>query len=564
MKKVLSVEKNAKIFFGFLLLFILFFSLSTELARRQRWGFFSDESGYFSITQSLVHDFDIKYTKEDLQRIRIYFPSGPAGFFLKKGADGELYYAKSFAYPLIAAPFLALLGVRGLLLLNGLMILLALLMAYLLLKQFHPGKNNLGYALVFILASVVPVYIWWLTADLFNFFVMFTGLFFFFYKFKKPGLFYLSALFFSLSAFSKPSNLVSIGIIYLILLYRKEWKKFTLLTLSSILIFSCFVFYLYAQTGEISHKLYMGGDRRSFSNNYPYDTPENTFDKGTVMSADNYWQRFYISPKILIINLFYYFFGRFTGMFIYFFPAFFLLVMFFFQEKVPEDWFILTSISAAMLVLMVLAPDNYFGGSGSIGNRYFFNIFPLFFFLGFKKRNFKYYLAPAVVALIFLSGIYIDSNYHSTTPRYAGISFPINLFPPEKTQYLSLPTNENPRAFGKVLRDGENAYQLYFINDNYHTVEENAFWSKGDKTLEMFMATPKKVKEFHLTVNTLQKKNRIRYQIDDKVKEGILNPGKNYVIRIKNVTGLKMKDKYIYHFKIKSDNDYCGYLEIPG
>ncbi|MCP4146654.1 MAG: hypothetical protein GY757_02795, partial [bacterium] len=56
----------------------------------------------------------------------------------------------------------------------------------------------------------------------------------------------------------------------------------------------------------------------------------------------------------------------------------------------------------------------------------------------------------------------------------------------------------------------------------------------------------------------------IRYQIDDKVKEGILKPGKNYVIRIKNVTGLKMKNKYIYHFKIKSDNYYCGYLEIPG
>ena len=33
------------------------------------------------------------------------------------------------------------------------------------------------------------------------------------------------------------------------------------------------------------------------------------------------------------------------------------------------------------LFYILITPDNYFGGGGSLGNRYFLNIFPFFFFL---------------------------------------------------------------------------------------------------------------------------------------------------------------------------------------
>ncbi|MCP4216499.1 MAG: hypothetical protein GY765_17745, partial [bacterium] len=541
--------------------FTIFFSLGTNLPRRQRWGFFSDEAGYFSITQSLFHDLDIKYTRQDLLRIKDYFPSGPVGFFLKKGADGELYYAKSFAYPMVAAPFLGIFGVRGLLLCNGLMLFLTILMGFFLLKQYFPQDKSFSFILMFVLASVTPLYIWWLTADLFNFFVMFTGLFFFFYQFKRPWLFYLSAVFFSLAAFSKAWNLAGIGIIYLILFHRKQWKKFVLLTLISIMIFCSMVLFLYLQTGQLSYSLFMGGDRRSFGNNFPYETPEYTFESGTRMSFDNYWQRFYISPKVIVTNLFYYFFGRYTGMFIYFFPAVFLLILFFFQRKVPEDWFVFIAIVVLSLVYLVLAPDNYFGGSGSIGNRYFLNIFPLFFFLGFRNRVFKLMLVPVVVALVFLSSTYVDSNHRSSTPRYVGLSFPINLFPPEKTQYLSLPTNENPRAFGVPVHDGENSYQLFFVNDNYHTVANDSFWSNGTDTLEVFLSSPREVREFQFRVNTKAEKNRVSVSIEGHKKEGLIGPGRKYTISFKNVEGLKMKNKYVYYIRIRASKSYCGYME---
>jgi hypothetical protein len=153
--------------------------------------------------------------------------------------------------------------------------------------------------------------------------------------------------------------------------------------------------------------------------------------------------------------------------------------------------------------------------------------------------------------------------YHSTTPRYAGLTFPINLFPPEKTQYLSLPTNENPRAFGKLVRNGDSAYQVYFINDNYHPIETDAFWTNGDKKLELFLAVPGKVKEFEVSLETKKEKNKVSFQIENRKKTMLLEPGRNYVVRFTKIQGLKMKNKYIYHLGIKSSTSYCGFMDNP-
>ncbi len=554
------MEKSYKYFFILFLLFIIFFSLSTNLPKRHRGGFLSDESTYFSITQSLAYDYDLKYTRKDIVRIKNRFWVGPTGLFLKKGKNGGLFYAKSFAYPLFAAPFFRIFDVKGLLLFNGLMLFFATLMAFLLLKQLYSEKKSFLFSLIFIFASITPIYISWLTADLFNFFTMFAGLFFFFYKFKKPAWFYLSALFFSSAVFSKPSCIIPIGIIFLTLVIKKQYKKFILISLISIMLSLSLLLFLYSQTGEIN---FMGGERRTFYGKYPFEKPEYTFENGYKMSADNYWKRFYISPKVAILNLFYYFFGRFTGMFIYFSPAFFLFILFFFQRKIPEDWLILFAIIISSLVFILIAPENYFGGCGSVGNRYFLTLFPLFFFLGYKNRIFKFSLLPLFISILFLSGVYIDSFYHSTYTRYAGLSFPIKMFPPEKTQYQTLQTNENPRAFGKLLRHGQEKYWVHFLNDNFHSIEGNSFWTNSNRELELFLATPKRVKKFEVELTNSPVKNRAFIQIESKKKRVNLNPYQVGIITFKKVNGLRVRERYVYHIKVKSSKSFCAYFNNP-
>lgn len=546
--------KFIRIFFILFLLFIIFFSFGTDLAKTKKGGFFSDESTYFSIIQSLAFDGDLEYTRADIVRIREIFWVGPTGVFLKKGHDGRLYYAKSFIYPLAVAPFFRLFGTHGILLANGLMIFFVLLMGFLLLRQHHPQEKSFTLTIIYLFSSITFIYIWWITADLFNFFINFAALFFFFYHFKKPAWNSLAGLFFAAAVFSKPNNILHIGILFLLLLYQKDWKKFLSMALICLLVLSSLLYFNYIQTGAFN---YMSGERRSFYGNFPFERPDFTFAGGFPMSSDNYWSRFYLSPAIALLNLFYYIFGRFTGMIVYFPSALFLLLLFFFQKKKPEDWFLLAAIGVAIFFYIMITPDNYFGGGGSLGNRYFFNIFPLLFFLGYRGRTFKFSLLPVFTAVVFLAPVYMDSIYHSASPRFPGISFPAKFFPPEKTQFATLPSNTNPRAFNKNISD---KYTLFFLNDNYHPMENELFWTYSDQELELFLLAPRQVKTFHVQLKNTPLANHVRFQIEHKIQKVFIAADGVREITFSNIPGLRVDNRYLYHIKIKSDRSYCPYF----
>jgi hypothetical protein len=544
-------------FFVLFLLFILCFSFATDLAKTKKGGFFSDESSYFSIMQSLAFDGDLEYGRADIVRIRKEFWVGPMGLFLKKSADGRLYYAKSFIYPLALAPFFRLFGSHGILLANGLMIFLVLLMGFLLLRRYHPPEKSFFFTLVYLFASVTFIYIWWITADLFNFFVNFSALFFFFYPFKKPAWNSLAGLFFAAAIFSKPNNALHVGILFLLLLYRREWRKFIAAALVCALVLAALLYFGYAQTGSIN---FMGGERRSFYGDFPYERPDFTFASGISMSSDTYWSRYFISPAIILLNLFYYVFGRFTGMFIYFPSAFFLFLVFFFQKKKQEDWFLLAAIAAAVLFYVLVTPDNYFGGGGSLGNRYFFNVFPLFFFLGFRGRTFSHSLLPVVMAVIFLAPVFMDGMTHSAAPRLPGNNVPARFFPPEKTQFSTLPSNTNPRAFNRRIGD---KYTLFFLNDNFNPLEGELFWSYADRELELFLLAPRQVRTIHVQLKNIPLANRVRFQIDHQVKHVFLAADSVREITFRHLSGLRLNHRYLYHVKVKSQRSYCPYLADP-
>lgn len=554
------MPKRIYYFFGLLIAFVVFFAFATDLPNRQRGGFKSDESTYFSMVQSLAFDGDIRYTRNDIVRIRERFWLGPTGFFLKKGRDGGLYYAKSYVYPLLAAPFFRLFDVHGILLCNGLMLVAVLWMAWLLLSCHHPPEKSLLFALIFLFASVTWIYIWWITADLFNFFIVFAGMFFFFYPFRRhTWLFYLSGFCFAAAAFSKITCIVPAGIVMLSLLARRQWKRFFLLSLATGCGLALFFAGNIAATGQWN---FMGGERRSFTATdqvgYPYERPEYTFETGFPMSADTYWQRFHLSPAVASLNAFYYFFGRFTGMFIYFFPAVFFLALFFLQKKQREDWFILTAIAAGILLYILLFdPENYFGGSGSLGNRYFFTLYPLFFFLGHRDRLLRLPAVPIAVAVVFLAPVFLDGQYYSAQARTAGVHFPVNLFPPEKTQYLALPSNENPRAFYRSV--GEK-FWLFFLNDNYNNLEGETFWTLGDRSSELFLLTPQRVRTLRVEFANHPIPNRVTVTVEGARQRADLAAEGSAVVSFPAPSGLKVSKGYIYFIRIRASRSYTPYF----
>lgn len=553
------MKKQYKYFFLFFLIFIFAFSF-TNLKK----GYHSDEATYFAITQSIAFDFDLEYTKKDLHRIRKLIPdtAGPQGLFLKQTDKNKLYYAKSYAYPLFAAPFLLLFKTQGLLIFNGLMLLLMIFLGYKIMIQYHSEQKSFQFTLIFFLASIVPIYLWWTTPEIFNFFIIFLGLYLIFYKFKKyPSLIYLSPVLFSIAAFSKPSNLFPIAVFYLIFIFKKEWKKFFIFSIISIIATSGLFLINKLHTGEFN---YQGGNRKSFYNQFPYENDNFTFEDGKIqMSADDYFARQSFNPEILVLNLFYFVFGKFTGFFIYFFPAFFILIFFWLQEKSREDIIILFSIITGILFYLIITPNNYFGGSGSVGNRYFLSLLPFFFFMGYKKRILKYIWIIPLISIFLLNGPLINSHKYTLAARWSGISFPIKYFPVEKTQYRALPTNENRSAFGPWLKLGENKYQIYFLNNHFFKIKnkDKKGFGKGFRTLsnkqtDFFIRTRKEVREFKMTIFNIPKKNKVRISFEGQTRILTLRPKQKITLTFKNLHGLHIDNSYLYLVKIRSFKSY--------
>ena len=111
--QMLAENKRTTYVLLFIFLFFLGLSLVINIPAAQKNFLFADEAIYYSMTQSLAHDGDLEYTKRDLNRYFQAFTSGPLGIFLKKGKDDKIFYAKSFAYPLFAVPFVKIFGTNG-------------------------------------------------------------------------------------------------------------------------------------------------------------------------------------------------------------------------------------------------------------------------------------------------------------------------------------------------------------------------------------------------------------------------------------------------------------------
>lgn len=560
--------KTVHVSFALLLVFLVFFSFGTDLAKVKNGGFFSDESTYFSIAQSLAHDGDLEYTRDDIRRIRASFANGPMGLFLKQAKDGRLYYAKSFIYPLALAPFFRLFASHGILLANSLMLFLTLLMGFLLLRRLHPPGRSFLFTALYLLGSVTFVYVWWITADLFNFFVNFAALFFFFYPFKRPAWAGLAGVFFAAAVFSKPNNLLHVGVLFLLLLRRRQWRRFLALGLVCALVLAGLFAFNFAQTGEWN---YQGGERRSFYGNFPLERPDFQFAGGNSMTTDTYMNRLYLTPAIALYNAFYYVFGRFTGMLIYFFPAVFLLLLALLRRKSTEDRFLLAAIGLAVLCYILLMPDNYFGGGGSLGNRYFLSVYPLFFFLGVagpqaggegSELRFRFIALPAAAAAVFLAPLALNGLFNSAYPRFPGLSLPARLFPPEKTQYATLPSNTNPRAFHRKI--GERL-TLFFLNDHYHAIEGQTFWTYADKELELFLLAPERAGSFVIQLKNIPVANQAWVQLEHRRRAVFLEPGGVRSLRFRNIPGLRIGgERRLYHLRIRSQRSHCPYFAQPG
>lgn len=582
------LDKKNPVLLAIFLIFIFFlgFAVSVNLPAIHQGFLFDDQAVYFSMAQSLAHDGDLEYTKKDLIRYYEVFPSGPLGIFLKKARGGRIFYAKSFAYPLFVAPFLKLFGTNGALIFHSLLLLLLLFMGYAYFSLFNSQALALGTILTFLFASVAGVYILWLSPDFFNLFLVLTILFLWLYKHKvaertetegkssriqtflqSDWSDYLAGLLIGIAVFSKPPNIVLLGPIVLYALLKKEFLKAFFIIFCFLVTSGIFWGTNHLVTGEWN---YQGGERKTFLYTYPLEKADITFDsiKTGEMTADGYAKKHLLPPKFIPFNLFYYFFGRFTGITWYFFPAVFFLLLFILGKKPLLRWLIFGAIVAEILIYVVFMPDNYGGGGGTLTNRYFLNIFPLFLFLPSEKRAIRDLLGIWIAAAVFIAPILVSPFSHSHYPATHVKKFPYTILPVEMTLVNNFPTNTNPWAFRQEVGTEPNTGWLHFLDDNFNhriresEIERRGFWTRGPYASEMILKTyyPVKRLDFHL-LNNPRMRNEISVTVGREHKKITLGTKQRGTLSFSPVKAFRIESLYLYRIKIRSSKGSIPYYE---
>ena len=304
-----GAERRSRVILAAVAAALVGLALATDLPSVSGREFWGDGATYYAMAWSLARDLDVRYEARDLERVRGEYPSGPQGIFLKRASgglaaspsfpgvrrvrpeEGRLFYAKAVAYPAVAAPFVAVLGTRGLPVTNALVLGLALWLGYGVLRRRGLGPGlSLAAVSVLFLGTVAPLYLFWPTPELFGLALVTAGLAAWF-----SGRPLLAAALFGLAGYVKWPNVLMAaplgveplargwhegGRPGLVSGLRESIRRGVVLGLTIVALFGMNV----ALTGEWN---YQGGERKTFYDRFPFDEQGTTFDSaGFWMTTD--------------------------------------------------------------------------------------------------------------------------------------------------------------------------------------------------------------------------------------------------------------------------------------
>jgi hypothetical protein len=530
--------------------------------------FWSDGATYYAMTLSLVADGDLRYEAKDVARVRSEYPGGPQGIFLKrtKGAltfdaaagfpwmrfvrpdEKRVYFAKAFAYPVAAAPFVLVMGSRGLIVCNAALLGLALWLVFgELCRAAGPWRALVGTLGLFV-GTVLPVYVVWMTPEIFNF--AFIAFAFVALKRRRP---LLSAVLLAVAVYSKPYNVLLALPLGLLPFFERERGGFAKRLAESLrrgvvlagvtaLLFGLNIL----ATGEAN---YQGGERKTFHvAAFPFEGRMTFGNSGEWMTTNQLGpkqsgvrdgliarglaligvtssddesagsgapQPHYtkseqeISPEeareAFPLNLVYFWLGRFGGAALYYFPI--ALAALVFVIRGPRErlgWLGLLALVVSYVFYVRMMPDNWYGGGGTIGNRYFTNLLPLVILFLPRGRELLVGAIGAVVGGVFVLPLLLaplhyplHGGQHTLLPQF-------RVAPVELTMLNDLTIFgelwRKKQAFGDVGEEeprtrppAATAYYLYFPDDSAYGREDAfggpGFWLRGGSEGQVILRT---------------------------------------------------------------------------
>jgi len=484
--------------------------------------FWSDGATYHAMAGSLAFDRDLEFTAGDLARVKAAYPGGPQGVFLKRVRDASgssrLVYAKAAVHAAFAAPLVRLVGAdRGLLLLNALVFVIALWLGYgELRRRDSPAQAAFG-TLALVALGVTPVYLLWQTPEMLNLGLATAGLVA--WRRDRP---LFAAVLLGLLTYSKPTHLaLALPLLLSPMLHTAASRVSRLMesarraSLLGAVVAAGFGFGGFL-TGELN---YQGGERKTFYDRYPFE-PGVSFDSAgvwmttdhvgpLVAGRDEHAQPDRVAPprapeelrRSFVLNLGYFWVGRFGGALPYF-PGLVAAAVLFLLAG-PRDLhggLGLLALGVGWLGSILLIPDNWYGGGGTIGNRYLLGFVPLGLLLLPRGRAWLAAATAAAVTAVFLTPVLLSPVQHSLRPGEHGTRPAFRALPAELTMLGDLSVFTDVWRKRRPFAD----YFLWFLDDGTFGQEtsfaEEGFWLRGGARAEVVLQAPRPPARIRLKV----------------------------------------------------------------
>ena len=574
-------------------------------------GFWGDGATYYTMAHSLAEDGDLRYEARDVFRARREFPTGPQGLFLKRASGGlrvdgpggfpwirrvteddkRIYFAKAFTYPVAAAPLVALMGTRGLLVTNALSLGLVLVLAYLELRTRASPAWSLAAAVSLILFTVAPLYLVWPTPELFTLALVAAGLFA--WRRQRPVL---AAVLLGIATYTKPYNLflaLPLGVEPLLAARRTSWWPAWRESLRRGLAMAAVVAGLFAVNAAITGELnYQGGERKTFYGRFPeevgVDGQRVTFgNSGVWMTTDQ------LGPAVegeedaaasartgparprreieasFLRNLYYFWVGRFGGALAYFLPAVVALGVFLaLGPRSVAGWLTFAALVVSWLFFIRQIPDNWYGGGGTVGNRYFLNLLPLLVLMLPARRE-AWALGAGLVSALVLAPIWLHPLHHSLRPGDHATRGVFPHLPPELTMLNDLsvfteawrkkvPYGDTEGDAHKHWPADPKAYYLYFMDDGTRGKETRdgieGFGLHGPRA-ELVLRALEPVRRIRVRLTGGATGDRVAVRVCGREQVAQLAPNESRELVFEPGAGFPYYDTFLTVLNFESDPD---------
>jgi hypothetical protein len=509
------------------------FAVSVDVGRAG-YGIKGDEATYVAMALSAAYDGDLTYERRDLDRFVGLYHAGPEGIFLKRGKTidlrlrrafpyvrvtkstdprtDRLYFGKSYVYALVAAPFVRLLGLNGLLLLHVLLLGAVCMAGYLFLAARSSSLAAATFTTAFVGAAALPVYGVFLTPEILNFSLVFVAYFLWLYRevaadhlFRARWCDGTAAVLLGLATYSKPSNALLIAPLVFLPLWRRRWRPGVMLAA----VFVATTVGCFSLTAAVSGEFnYQGGDRKTFYGLFPFDAPDATWDRrGIRMTTDAPEASGLLARSESLsrfgVNVKYFLVGRHFGFVPYFFPGVVALAAWIFSGARRDAWRLLTfgTLVVSVVVLLLVLPYTWSGGGGPPGNRYFLSLYPTLFFLvpplGSAWPGLLAWLGGALFTAKMLMNPFVAAKFpYQTTERGFARRLPV-----EVTMANDLPIMlDSSRA--RVPYGVEPRVLLYFLDQNAFPPEPVGMWVSGGGRADILIRSVEPIHHLAVTAES--------------------------------------------------------------